>query len=318
MTHHKLPATAKTVTYGVLDAALPPVLEIESGDKVTVETISGGPWQLPPDGKGLRVLPEYAEIHAAHKFTIGPHILTGPIAVKGAERGDVIELRILDVKLRTNWGYNVIRPLSGTLPEDFGEFYRLMHIELSLDENVALLPWGKKLPLSPFFGVMGTAPTPAYGAITSMIPREFGGNLDNKQLLPGSTLYLPCFNDGGKIFIGDGHAVQGDGEVCVTAIETAMEGTFEIILRKDLKIKLPRAETPTHYMTMAFNIDLDLAAQQALRDMIAWASEISGLAREDAYTLCSLACDMHITQLVNGNKGVHAMLPKSQLDGLKK
>lgn len=204
MTHHTLPATAKTVTYGVLDAALEPVLEIESGDRVSLETISGGPWQLPPEGRGLKVLPEYAEIHAAHKHTIGPHILTGPIAVKGAERGDVLEIRILEIKLRTNWGYNVIRPLSGTLPEDFGEFYRLMHIELSLDENVALLPWGKKLPLSPFFGVIGTAPPTAYGAITSMIPREFGGNLDNKQLLPGATLYLPVFNPGGKLFVGDG------------------------------------------------------------------------------------------------------------------
>jgi acetamidase/formamidase len=264
-----------------------------------------------PEGT-FELLDELHAVHAAHTQHGSSHILTGPVRVKGAMPGDVLEVRIKDIRLRANWGHNVMRPLMGTLPEDF-PLYRMIEIPIDKQARIAKLPWGKDLPLSPFFGVMGTAPPPVYGRIPSGPPREHGGNLDNKELLPGSILYLPVWVEGANFSAGDGHGVQGDGEVCISALETALAGSFELHLRKDMDLAVPRAETPTHWITMAFNSDLDDAAKDALRRMIAFIVETAGLSREDAYSLCSLACDMRITQLVNGEKGVHAMLAKSAL-----
>jgi len=176
---------------------------------------------------------------------------------------------------------------------------------------MARLPWGLDLPLAPFFGVMGVAPPPVWGRITSIVPRAHGGNIDNKELVAGSTLYLPVFAEGAMFSCGDGHGAQGDGEVNVTAIETALEGTFEFILRKDLGFTYPRAETPGHYITMGMDPDLDQCVVRALRDMIALLGEKAGLNSEDAYTLCSLAADLRITQTVNGSKGVHCMIARA-------
>jgi len=171
------------------------------------------------------------------------------------------------------------------------------------------------VPLRPFFGIMGVAPPPHYGAVSSIEPREFGGNMDNKELIAGSTLFLPVWARGALFSAGDGHAVQGDGEVCLTALETSLSGTFELVLHKRYGLKFPRAVTPTHYITMGMDPDLDDAARQALREMIALIGELAALAPEDAYTLCSLACNLRVTQLVDGNKGIHAMLARSLLPG---
>jgi acetamidase/formamidase len=307
MAHH-VKANATTCHWGFFDATLKPRLVIESGERVTIDTVSGPPNVVP--ASGFHVPPELAEIHERAERTLPGHILTGPVAVTGAKPGDVLEVRILEVELRQDWGYNVIRPLAGTLPDDFHET-RLLHIPLDMKRRIARLPWGTELPLRPFFGVMGTAPPPAWGRITSIVPRAHGGNLDNKELIPGSTLYLPVFVEGALFSCGDGHGVQGDGEVCVTAIETALQGTFELVLRKDLRLSYPRAETPTHYITMGMDPDLDQCVVIALRDMIRLICERSNLSREDAYTLCSLAADLRVTQTVNGSKGIHVMLEKS-------
>jgi acetamidase/formamidase len=311
MQSHHLKASAETGHWGFFDAVRKPVLTIDSGDQVTVDSLSGGPELIPTSG--FHVPPELAEVHAgAERFAGGPHILTGPIAVKGAKPGQVLEVRILDVKLRQDWGYNAIRPLVGTLPDDFHET-RVIHIPLDGKRGVGRLPWGLELPLAPFFGVMGVAPPKAWGRITSIVPRAHGGNLDNKELVAGTTLFLPVFVEGAMFSCGDGHGVQGDGEVCVTAIETALEGTFELILRDDLAFRYPRAETPEHYITMGMDPDLDQCAVMALRDMIRLICERSNLSKEDAYTLCSLAADLRVTQTVNGSKGIHVMLKKSLL-----
>ena len=196
-----------------------------------------------PDRSKFHVPPELAEVHAQNERMVPGHILTGPVAVEGAEPGDVLEVEILDVQLRQDWGYNLIRPLAGTLPDDFHET-RLLNIPLDRERMVGRLPWGLDLPLKPFFGVMGVAPPPAWGRITSLIPRAMGGNLDNKELGAGAKLYLPVFVPGALFSCGDGHGVQGDGEVCVTAIETALQGRFRLTLRKDLRLDYPRAETP--------------------------------------------------------------------------
>jgi acetamidase/formamidase len=178
----------------------------------------------------------------------------------------------------------------------------------------ARLPWGKEVPLRPFFGNFGVAPPACYGTIDSMVPREHGGNMDNKELVAGTTVYFPVWNRGALFSAGDGHAAQGDGEVCLSAMETGVVGVFELIVRKDLGIGFPRAESPTHYISMGMNEDLDDAAKQALRQMIDWITELTPLARIDAYTLCSLAADLRVTQMVDGNKGIHCMLPKAMLD----
>jgi acetamidase/formamidase len=309
MVHHHLRASSETCHWGFFDSKLKPVLTIASGDEVTVDTISGGPEAL-PDRDRFIILPEQLEVHAKNERMVPGHILTGPIAIDDAEPGDVLEVDILDIKLRQDWGWNMIRPLSGTLSDDFHEF-RMLNIPLDGKRMVGRLPWGLDLPLSPFFGVMGVAPPPAWGRITTLIPRAMGGNLDNKELTPGAKLYLPVFVAGALFSCGDGHGVQGDGEVCVTAIETALQGRFAFTLRKDLRFTYPRAETPSHYITMAMDPDLDQCAVKALRDMIVLLGEIAKLSREDAYTLCSLAADLRVTQTVNGSKGIHCMIAKS-------
>ena len=313
MTHHNLRASPETCHWGFFDATLKPVLTVASGDEVTIDTISGAPEVLPTDGR-FHVPPELKEVHAKNVRVTPGHILTGPVAVDGAAPGDVLEIEILDIRLRQDWGYNVIRPLAGALPDDFHET-RLLHIPLNENRMTARLPWGLDLPLAPFFGVMGVAPPAAWGRITSIVPRAMGGNLDNKELIPGARLYLPVFVPGALFSCGDGHGAQGDGEVCVTAIETALQGRFKLTVRKDLRFKYPRAETPTHYMTMAMDPDLDQCAIAALRDMIVLLGEKRGLSREDAYTLCSLAADLRVTQAVNGSKGIHCMIAKSIVHG---
>lgn len=313
MVHHHLHASPETCHWGFFDAALKPVLTVQSGDEVTIDTLSGGPDVL-PDKARFTIPPALYDIHAHSERMLPGHILTGPVAVEGAEVGDVLEVEILDIRLAQDWGWNLIRPLGGTLPDDFHEA-RLLNIPLDAARMVGRLPWGLDLPLSPFFGVMGVAPPPAWGRITSLVPRAMGGNLDNKELVVGAKLYLPVFVPGAMFSCGDGHGVQGDGEVCITAIETALQGRFAFTLRKDLRFTYPRAETPTHYITMAMDPDLDQCVVRALRDMIVLLGEVRGLSREDAYTLCSLAADLRVTQTVNGSKGIHCMIAKTVAHG---
>lgn len=307
--HHHLEANGKTCHWGFFDATLTPRLTIKSGDTVTIDTVTGGPEMHPKPEAGFYTPSEIEDVHRNAEKTLPGHILTGPVAVEGARPGDVLEVRIDDVRLRQDWGYTFIRPLAGTLPDDFHEF-TLRHIRLDRENRMAKLPWGGDLPLAPFFGVMGTAPPKSWGRLTSLVPRAFGGNIDNKELVAGTTLFLPVFVEGGLFSCGDGHGAQGDGEVCVTAIETALQGTFTFILHSGLEWPMPRAQTPTHYMTMFMHPDLDRCAEEALRDMIRLICEHSDLTREDAYMLCSLAADLRITQTVNGSKGVHCILGK--------
>ncbi len=308
--HHTLSASPDTVHWGYFDARLAPRLTVDSGDTVTLHCVSGGPGEV---GARPDLFAEHRAILDTVKPYLGPHILTGPVAVRGAQRGDTLEVRIKDVQLRADWSYNGIKPLRGTLPEDF-PMLRILQIPLDRKRMTATLPWGPTLPLRPFFGIMAVAPRAEYGAVSSIEPREFGGNIDNKELVAGTTLYLPVWADGALFSAGDGHAVQGDGEVNLMALETPMSGTFELILHKRTNLVFPRAETPTHYIAMGTDPDLDDAAKQALREIIKWLVELKGWAAEDAYTFCSLACDLRVTQLVDGHKGIHAMVAKKLLD----
>ncbi len=308
MARHELRSTPDTVHWGYWEAALPPVLCVRSGDEVTIHTVSGQPDHLPEDRR--RVPGDLAAILAGVVPGPGPHILSGPIHVEGAEPGDVLQLDILDIALRQDWGRNLIAPLKGTLPEDFPRPWKVI-IDLDLDRKVARWPPGVEVPLRPFFGNLSVAPPAHYVRVSSVFPLEHGGNLDNKELVAGTTLYVPVWVRGALFSVGDGHGAQGDGEADLTAVETALTGTFRLTVRKDLVLRLPHAETSTHYITMGFDPDLDDAVKVALREMIAHLGRTRGLSREEAYALCSIAVDLRITQLVNVIKGAHAMLPKS-------
>jgi acetamidase/formamidase len=309
----KLEPSPKTVAWGYYDAAAPPVLRVKSGDTVQVHTLlTSSPTRLEAAG----VKPEQVEqaLRDIYKevLTHGPggHILTGPIFVEGAEPGDVLEIRIMSIQLAIPYGYNGFGPTSGFLPEDF-HYAKTKIIPFDKKRMVAQFAPGIEIPLRPFFGSMGVAPPPAAGKVSSVPPGVYGGNLDNKWLVAGTTLYLPVHAPGALFEVGDGHAGQGDGEVDITAMETSLIGTLQFIVRKDLHFDWPRAETPKEFITMGMNPDLTEATKQAVRQMIEFLVNEKHLSRDDAYMLSSVAADLHITQLVDFNKGVHMMLPKS-------
>ncbi len=312
MATHHIAASPDTVRWGIFDAAFPPLLTVASGDTVTLECLSGTPEMLPPPERGFAIPPALLAIHQANPPRMAGHILTGPVAIAGAEPGDTLEVHIDAIDLGSDWGFCGFRPLAGTLPEDFPDRW-VSHIAVNQAKRTGTLPWGPELALSPFFGVMGVAPPPNYGAISTKEPREHGGNLDNKELGAGATLFLPVWVPGANFSAGDGHGVQGDGEVCINALETCLTGTFTFTLHKKTGLRFPRGETDTHFISMGLNEDLDLAMKQALREMIAFICARTNLSREQAYATCSLAVDFRVTQTVNGEKGVHGMLRKGLL-----
>jgi acetamidase/formamidase len=307
----RLDAGADTVHWGYFDARRAPLLTIDSGERVTISTVTGSPELMP--APPLWIPPALPAIHAAN----GPqrffgHMCTGPVAIRGAKAGQTLQVDIETIEPHYDWGHNTIGPLTGALPGEFAES-RLVHFTLDRERRMWRLPWGQEVPFRPFFGVMVVAPPPAWGVLPTPPPRRNGGNIDNKELVAGTTLYLPIFNDGALFSVGDGHGAQGDGEVCVSAVETGLIGTFRLTVRDDIKLQWPRAETPTHMITMAFDPDLDDCVKVALRQMLDLVCERTGIDRYQAYTLLSLVGDLRVTQVVNGNKGVHLMVDKRYL-----
>jgi acetamidase/formamidase len=230
--------------------------------------------------------------------------------VAGADSGDVLEVRIRQIDLALPYAYNAFGAKSGFLPEDFG-YARMRIIPLDSRRGVAHFAPGVDVPLRPFFGSIGVAPPPSSGRLNSAPPGRHAGNLDNKRLVAGTTLYIPVSVRGALLEIGDGHAAQGNGEVDITALETSLVGTFDVIVRKDMHLTWPRAETPTHWITMGTDTSLVTATKTAVRQAIDFLVTERGLSRDDAYMLASVACDVEITELVDGNVGVHVMIPKA-------
>ncbi|MDR3590413.1 MAG: acetamidase/formamidase family protein [Negativicutes bacterium] len=305
-----LPAMPETTYTGYFDNSQPPVLAIDSGDTVSLETMGLLDGDLAP-GLTLDKLLQLRQKYAAENRT--GHTLTGPIYVNGAEPGDVLEVRIIKL-IPGPYAVNYTIPGTvasfGTLPEDFPEG-QVKDFALDLERMTTAFSDDIEIPLRPFLGVMAVAPA-APGRLSTAPPREFGGNIDCKELVAGSTLYLPVFVEGALFSAGDAHAAQGDGEVCITALETPLdECVLQFVVRKDMKLFRPMAETPSHWITFGFHPELEEAAKTALRDMIDFLVAAKGLTRLDAYSLCSIAADLRVTQLVDGNKGIHAMLAKS-------
>ncbi len=309
---YELKASTTTVHRSFFDASLPPVLTVDSGDKVKIETASGNPRYFENLGVPKEKIP--AELYAVYEgvegMGRGDHTLTGPIAVRGAEPGDTLEIRILSVEVRLPIAGQGFRPGRGVLPDEFNyQKDRVLWIDLK-KQSVEYAP-GIVVPVKPFWGVIAVAPPASMGRVASGPPNFFGGNMDNRDLGEGSRVFLPVQIAGGSLSIGDGHAAQGQGEVCVSAIETSLKGEIQVILHKQQNLKWPRAETLTHYMTMGLNTDLDEAARMATSQMLDFLVEKKGMKREDAYMLSSAAMDLTITQAVDGTKGVHAMIPKA-------
>jgi acetamidase/formamidase len=240
----------------------------------------------------------------------GGHILTGPVYVEGAEPGDTLEVRIEAVKLAIPYAYNAFGPRSGAIPEDFPRS-KMRIIPLDEVKMIARFAEGIEVPLRPFFGSMGVAPPETLGRVNSAPPGVHAGNLDNKELVAGTILLIPVHVPGALFQVGDGHAGQGDGEVDITALETSLTGTLRFFVRKRAHLKWPRAETPTHWIAMGIDRDLDVAMKIAVREAVDLIVEEKKLDRDDAYMLCSVAVDFRVTQVVDGTKGVHAMIPKA-------
>jgi acetamidase/formamidase len=310
-TDYTLPATPQNVAWGYYSGQSRPALTVHSGDTVRMQALStcGSPERMIARGVKAEDIPPYTAAIYKDVQDKGPggHILTGPVAIAEAEPGDVLEVQILKVDLDANFACNVFGVGSGFLPMEY-PYSRYKVVPLDRQKMIGHFARGIEIPLKPFFGSMGVAP--AGGKIDSAPPFVHAGNMDNKELVAGTTLYIPVAAKGALFQAGDGHAAQGNGEVDITALETYLSGTFRFIVHKNQHLTWPRAETPDYYISMGFSKDLKEATEMALRDMIAFLVEEKHLNRDDAYMLASSAVDMNITQLVDGNVGVHAMCPK--------
>jgi len=310
---YQLKPSPKTVVWGYYDPKTPPVLRIKSGDTVEIQTLlASNPERFESAHIPLdQIEPSMRDIfNQVKEKGPGAHILTGPVYIEGAEPGDVLEIRIQKIQLAIPYALNAFLPGRGFLPDDF-PYARTKVIPLDEKRMVAHFADGIEIPVRPFFGSMGIAPPEVTGRISSNPPWIHAGNIDNKDLVAGTTLYIPVQARGALFEVGDGHAGQGDGEVDVTALETSLIGTFQFVVRKDMHLRWPQAETPTHYITMGMHPDLTEATKMAVREMIDFLVSEKHLNRDDAYMLASVAADLHITQVVDGNNGVHMMLPKA-------
>lgn len=311
---HRLEITPSTVAYGYYWSEAQPVLRIASGDIIDVDTL------LTNTPQGLqRAGVAEEKIQASLRAVVdqvtgeqrgpGGHILTGPVYVEGAQPGDVLEVAVLSIDLSLDYGYN---GCSGFLPDNCDKVLPAKIIALDRKKMTAEFLPGIVIPLRPFFGSMGVAPAPDAGRVSSNPPGRHAGNLDNRELVAGSTLYIPVFVPGALFEVGDGHAAQGDGEVDQTAIETSLRGRLRLTVRKDMKLAWPRAETPTDYISMATDPDLTIATRGAIAEMIDFLVAEKHLTRHQAYQLVSIAGNVAVTQLVDKpNHGVHVRLPKS-------
>ncbi|MEB3212064.1 MAG: acetamidase/formamidase family protein [Leptolyngbyaceae bacterium] len=313
MVTHILKATCETVHYGGFSSELPPALTVRSGDRILVETFSGVPvYQSAPKEF---VPPEFLDIcenlPGDRRIASGPHLMTGPIYVEDAQPGDVLEVRVQEVTPRLPMGFTLMRPGAGALPHRFDDAV-LKFTPIDLETNTIEFPAksGIILPLRPFFGILGVATDEPHRH--SIPPGDYGGNLDNRLLQAPCRLFLPVFLPGARFSLGDGHSIQGDGEACLTALETSMNGVIELRSHRHLPpLPLPLAETPEDWITMGFGHTLDAAFEQCLERMLDFLQRFVGMTAEDAYMFCSLSIHFHITQAVNlPVKGVHACLPK--------
>ena len=311
---HVVPSTRETVRLGVFDATLPPILTIESGDIISFpDTWSHFLNEMQP-GVPIDTL---AQLRVSNPGR-GPHSIIGPIAVNGAEPGDVLEIRYQSIR-PYEWGAVFNNPGSlgtGLLPQDYAQG-QIKYVDLDLGAMTGKFMPNISIPLKPFQGTLGVAPPDGYfpplspGVTSSVPPGPHAGNLDLSELSEGSTLYIPVWKPGALIYTGDSHAVQGDGEISLTALETRMkELRIQIILHKQKNLAWPVAETDTHWVVIGLDKDLNAAMTLAARNAIKFLATRAKISELDAYALCSIAVSFRVTQVVDVVRGVHALIPK--------
>jgi acetamidase/formamidase len=316
---HVVDSNKDTVRLGVFDATLPPLLTVDSGDWISFpNTWSHFLNELEPGVPISRL----AELRTGNPGR-GPHSIIGPIAVRDAEPGDVVEIRYKRLRPAA-WGAVFNNPAAlgtGLLPQDFAQG-QIKYVDLDLTAMQGKFAPDINIPLTPFQGTLGVAPPDGFfpplspGITSSVPPGPHGGNLDLRELAEGSTLYLPVWKSGALIYTGDSHAVQGDGEISLTALETRMqEVLIQVLLHKQKKFQWPVAETATHWITVGLDKDLNTAMALAARNAIEFLSTRAKLTPLDAYALCSIAVSFRVTQVVDIVRGVHAMIPKSLFTG---
>ena len=322
---HHVRLTPENSAIGNFPAQKAPILTVASGAVVKIDTGGGARWGAAgPDQwlkeQGLDVTLE--DPCLKETFTVlektprqagitNGHLLIGPIAIQGAKPGDSLEVRILSVVPRIPYGTVGATPGRGGLPDKVPRPFTRV-VKLDLQRNVGIYEPGIEVPLGPFMGVMGTLPPADEGPNRrSSAPGKFGGNLDCKELVAGTTLHLPIFHEGGLFFTGDAHAAQGDGEISINAIETANTAILQFILHPGKTLTGPRAESPTHFITFGLDPDLDNAMVNAMNETMAFLGELKGWDFFKAYTFSSIAVDFRVTQVVDGTKGIHGMIHKS-------
>ena len=302
------------MAYGYYWSEAKPALRIASGDIIDVDTLlTNSPTGLAragvPDDKIQASLKAIVTEVTGDRRGPGGHILTGPVYVESAEPGDALEVKILSIDFPIDYGYN---GCSGFIPENCDRSQTLKVMAIDRKTMTSEYAPGIVIPLRPFFGSMGVAPAPELGRVSSNPPGRHAGNMDNKELVAGSTLFIPVFAPGALFEVGDGHGAQGDGEVDQTAIETSLRGRLQLTVRKDMKLTWPRAETATDYISMAADPDLTVATKTAIQEMVDFLAATKKLTKHQAYQVVSLAGNVAITQLVDKpNVGVHVRMPKS-------
>lgn len=317
-----LRSTPATVSWGWIAADRAPVARVKSGQIVRVDTVTHQGLNTGQDpvaffgAAGIaprEVLADAVEIYRSVKRGegAGPHLLTGPVYVEGARPGDMLEVRVREVAIRVPYGVNATGPGRGAVPDLLAQAAQKV-IRLDLGRGVALFSRDVEVPLAPFMGIVAVAPPPRLGRVSTKPPGAFGGNLDFRHLVAGSTLYLPVFNDGALLYTGDGHACQGDGEVDGTAIEISLTPTVQLIVHEGAgkDMKWPRAEDAAHYYPMGMGGTIDEALRNAIREAVDFLETRAELSAADAYALCSLAVDFRIGEAVNDVLMVYGVIPK--------
>jgi acetamidase/formamidase len=336
-TTHMVESTPDHVIWGELFTAdNPPILRVQSGDLVTLETVSHE-GILPDQGDTVefftkagidreKILPDQLQVKEAIKKTApGPHVITGPIYIEGAEPGDVLEIKTVKIDYRVPYGVISNRHSKGALPgeypKDGAEIYtKVLPLDIEREVGIFRPANGRpniEIPLKPFMGIMGVAPANPEDAVNSVPPGVYGGNVDIKHLTAGSSLYLPVQVPGALFYSGDPHCAQGNGEVALTAIECSLTPTFELTVHKDMALETPMGQTPDAWLAIGLDKDLDEAMKKSVRESLRIVEDEYGLTKQDALLLGSAAIDFEVSQVVDIVKGIHGVIRKDLLKDLE-
>lgn len=318
---HFIRSSPENMVWGYYGADVPPIAKVKEGDIVEIQTINTAGISrkdpeaffkknnLPIDEQANDIMEIYKKVKPEPSGLIG-HMLTGPIFIEGAEPGDMLEVRILDIKLRSDYGVNAVWPKGGDLPESVVQDETFVY-KYDWKKNIASFKPGIEIPIKPFMGVMALSPPPEMGRVSSIPPGFYGGNLDLKHLIKGTTLFLPVSTPGGLFTTGDCHAAEGNGEISGVAIEASLSLVVKFKIHKNKNLKQVRAETPNHFIAIGLDPDLNKAMKNAALEAVNFIQNELGYTFNEALSIASTGVNFEVTQAVDKTLGVHGMIPKS-------